>query len=132
MPNGSYKLKLGLLCLCLTYLFAFYGCNSSTELAAMEMTGGGNPAKGKDAIHRYGCSSCHTIPGVDGANGLVGPPLNQIAHRVYLAGRVENTPENMMLWIQNPQGIDDKTAMPNLSVTEKDARDIASYLYTLK
>jgi cytochrome c len=112
-------------------LFALSSCDREAERAAAEMTGG-TPAKGRVAIGRYGCSTCHTVPGVSGANGLVGPPLTQIASRVYLAGRVENTPDNMMRWIQNPQSVDDKTAMPNLGVTDADARDIASYLYTLK
>jgi cytochrome c1 len=55
-----------------------------------------------------------------------------MAARTYIAGVVSNTPDNMIRWIQNPPGIDEKTAMPNLGVTEQDARDIASYLYTLK
>lgn len=93
---------------------------------------GGDPVRGRAAISRYGCSTCHTVPGVSGANGLVGPPLTQVASRVYLAGRLQNTPDNMIQWIRNPQGVDEKTAMPNLGVSDTDARDIASYLYTLK
>jgi cytochrome c1 len=38
----------------------------------------------------------------------------------------------MMQWIENPPAVDPKTVMPNLGVTEQDARDIAGYLYTLK
>jgi cytochrome c len=115
--------------LCLLSLFA--SCNRDAERAAAEMTGG-DPSRGKAAISRYGCSACHTVPGVSGANGLVGPPLTQVASRVYLAGRLQNTPDNMIQWIRNPQGVDEKTAMPNLGVSDADARDIASYLYTLK
>jgi cytochrome c1 len=37
-----------------------------------------------------------------------------------------------MRWIRDPPGVDAKTAMPRLGVTEPDARDIAAYLYTLK
>jgi cytochrome c1 len=125
--------KQALLCLSVTLLFALSSCNNKdAERVASEMTGGGIPAKGRAAISRYGCSTCHVVPGVDGATGLVGPPLTQIASRVYLAGRLQNTPDNMILWIQHPHGVDDKTAMPDLGVTDADARDIASYLYTLK
>lgn len=123
--------RLAALCLLLLLLSVLSSCNGDAERAASEMTGG-TPANGKVAISRYGCSTCHTIPGVNGANGMVGPPLAQVASRVYLAGRLQNTPDNMILWIQNPRGVDDKTAMPNLGVTDADARDIASYLYTLK
>jgi cytochrome c2 len=123
--------KRAFVCVLLSISIGSSACNRDDEQAAAEMTGG-TPLKGKAAISRYGCSACHTIPGVNGANGMVGPPLTQVAGRVYLAGRLQNTPENMIRWIQNPRGVDDKTAMPNLGVTEADARDIASYLYTLK
>ena len=124
-------IKLALVCSLVSLPFLFSSCNLSAERAAAEMTGG-DPARGRAAISRYGCSTCHTVPGVSGANGLVGPPLSQVASRVYLAGRLQNTPDNMIHWIQNPQGVDEKTAMPNLGVTDMDARDIASFLYTLK
>jgi cytochrome c2 len=93
---------------------------------------GGDPDRGVNAIGRYGCGSCHTIPGIRGANALVGPPLNRIARRSYLAGEVQNTPANMVRWIQHPQRIEKGTVMPEMGVTENDARDIAAYLYTLR
>ena len=93
---------------------------------------GGDPARGKTAINRYGCVACHQIPGVSGAQGLVGPPLDGVARRSYIGGVLSNTPENMIRWIQNPQAVDQKTAMPNLGVTEAEARDVAAYLYTLR
>ena len=45
-------------------------------------------------------------------------------------GRLLNTPENWKRWVQHPEQVDDKTAMPNAGVTETEARDIAAYLYT--
>ena len=108
----------------------FAGCSSREEKAA-RMTGG-DPYRGKLAIRQYGCAACHTIPGVEGATGVVGPPLDRIASRVHLAGQLENNPENLMRWIRDPQGIAPGTAMPDLRVTEQDGRDIAAYLYTLQ
>ncbi|MFL6200712.1 MAG: c-type cytochrome [Thermoanaerobaculia bacterium] len=105
-------------------------CSSKEEKAA-RMTGG-DPGLGKLAIRQYGCSACHTIPGVEGAEGLVGPPLDRIGSRVYLAGRLSNTPENLMRWIRDPQTVEPGTAMPDMHVTEQDGRDIAAYLYTLQ
>jgi cytochrome c len=69
---------------------------------------------------------------VPGAHGLVGPPLGGIANRIYIAGMLPNTPENMMTWIQAPQEVNQHTAMQNMGVTEPEARDIVGYLYTLK
>ncbi len=91
-----------------------------------------DPERGRTAIRKYGCGSCHDIPGVSGAAGMVGPPLAKIAQRVFIAGVLPNEPDNMIRWIENPQAIDSKTAMPYMGVTTRDARDIAAYLYTLR
>jgi putative membrane protein len=91
-----------------------------------------DPGRGELAVRKYGCGSCHMIPGIEGAEGRVGPPLGQIASRVYIAGVLPNEPDNMIRWIENPPAIDPKTAMPNMGVTTRDARDIAAYLYTLR
>jgi len=107
------------------------GCTHG-EADAMALTHGGNAARGKELIRSYGCGSCHTIPRVTGAEASVGPSLQGIATRAYIAGVLPNQPENMIRWIMNPPGVDDKTAMPNLHVTATDARDIAAYLYTLQ
>jgi putative membrane protein len=107
------------------------GCNTKDEQQAINLTSG-DIARGKDRIYAHGCASCHTIPGVRGADGLVGPPLVHIANRPYLGGVVRNTPNNMMRWIANAPAVDPQTAMPNLKLDEKDARDIAAYLYTLR
>jgi cytochrome c2 len=104
---------------------------SETYKTASAMTGG-DPARGADALSAYGCVTCHTIPGIREARGLVGPPLTSIASRVYLAGRLPNTPDNIEKWIQHPRSVDEKTAMPDTGVTDADVRDIAAYLYTLR
>jgi cytochrome c len=94
---------------------------------------GGRPEQGRLAMRQqYGCGACHVIPGVEGATGLVGPPLTHWSGRVYIAGNLANTPDNLVRWIRDPQGVEPGTAMPNLGVTEADARDIAAYLYTLR
>lgn len=93
---------------------------------------GGNPDRGPLLIRAYGCGTCHTIAGVSGANGLVGPPLTGIAQRSYIAGVLPNAPENLVRWIENPKAVDSLTAMPVLGVSPADARDIAAYLYTLR
>ena len=90
----------------------------------------GDAARGQAMIVKYGCTSCHIVPGVRG-NGLVGPPLTHMARRGYIAGRLTNVPQRMIDWIRSPQKISPGNAMPDVGVTEKDARDIAAYLYTL-
>ena len=107
------------------------GCGNNYEQVAREITGG-EPRRGPEAIRKYGCDTCHVIPGVLTADATVGPPLTQIAQRAYLAGRIDNTPENMIKWIRHPHSVDDRTLMPEMGVSAQDGRDIAAYLYTLR
>jgi putative membrane protein len=109
------------------------GCQATegADLVARQLTGG-DPLRGKAAIHNYGCDTCHTIPGILTAVATVGPPLTQLGRRVYLAGRIENTPANLIQWIKHPRSVDEKTAMPETGVNDRDGRDIAAYLYTLR
>jgi mono/diheme cytochrome c family protein len=108
-----------------------YAGQRTPEDSEAPRASGGDSERGRVAIRQYGCQTCHLIPGVTGADSLVGPPLNGIASRKYLAGVLTNTPEHMIEWLRNPQWISPLSAMPDLGVTERDARDIAEYLSTL-
>jgi cytochrome c1 len=78
------------------------------------------------------CGSCHTIPGIQGARGAVGPPLYFFSRRTMIAGELPNTPENLVHWIRSPQSVIPGNAMPDLGLTDTQARDVAAYLYTLR
>jgi cytochrome c len=109
------------------------GCGRPTAIVEPNSSiVGGDPERGKSAMRQYGCVACHTIPGIDGADGVVGPPLTKMARRTFVAGVLTNTPDNLQRWIQDPPAVDEKTAMPNLHIQSNDVRDIATYLYTLK
>ena len=99
---------------------------------AAETTFGGDPDRGAALIGKFGCGACHTIPGIDRADGLVGPPLNHMGNRVYLAGVLRNTPDNMITWLRDPQSIVPNNAMPDVGLDEQQARDVAAYLSTLQ
>lgn len=114
---------------------AAFACSdkSHEKYQTMTATGGGNADNGRKLIEeKYGCASCHSIPEVKGPKGMVGPPLEHIASRQFIAGKIQNTPQNMMAWLQNPQAMDPQNAMPNLGVTPADARDISAFLFSLK
>jgi cytochrome c len=113
------------------FLCMFTACERDAVRQAVALTGG-NIKRGREAIRYYGCPACHVIPGVPGADGVVGPSLDGIAGRVYLGGTVANTPANMMHWIQHPRDIAPRTTMPDIPMAEHEARDIAGYLYTLR
>ncbi len=91
----------------------------------------GNAANGLYAMERYGCAACHIIPGLarTGPGPAIGPSLHNISTRDSVAGSIKNDPKNLVRWIINPIAMNPKTAMPNVGVTEADARDIVAYLY---
>lgn len=82
------------------------------------------------ALQRYGCGTCHRIPGIAGAEGVVGPPLVDMARRVYVGrGLLPNTPENLIRFIRAPQALVPQSVMPDMQVTATDAADMVAYLY---
>ena len=91
-----------------------------------------DPEHGRQALHQHACNSCHVIPGVTGADVHVGPPLAGIASRKLIAGALPNEPAQMVRWLRDPKSIDPLTAMPAMDVAERDARDMAAYLATLR
>jgi mono/diheme cytochrome c family protein len=91
----------------------------------------GDAERGKRALFQYACNGCHVIPGVTGAAVHVGPPLAGLARRTLIAGTLANTPDNVVLWLRETQRVKPMTAMPQLGVSEQDARDMAAYLATL-
>jgi cytochrome c2 len=91
---------------------------------------GGDPDHAPELIRRYGCSGCHTIPGIPGADGQVGPPLSDLIHRVYVGGVAINSPDKLAQWIVSPQQFSPHSAMPATGISEAEARDVAAYLYS--
>jgi cytochrome c len=91
---------------------------------------GGDPERAAHHIRRYGCAGCHTIPGIPGGDGQVGGPLADIKRRVYVGGVVANSPDNLVRWIVSPQTYSPRSAMPATGISEAEARDVATYLYS--
>jgi cytochrome c len=111
----------------LIVLFSF----NKVSVQSRVVVPGGDVERGRVALQSWGCGSCHTIPGVVGASGKVGPDLKEVGIHSFIAGHLENTPENMSLWIQKPQEISPGNGMPDTGVTVSMARDMAAYLYSL-
>lgn len=93
-------------------------------------TTGGDPSRGEAMFIQYGCGSCHRVAHVRKATGMVGPPLDGIAVRAMIAGKLDNKPDNLEQWIRDPQTVSPGTAMPDLNVGQRDAQDISAFLYT--
>jgi cytochrome c len=113
-------------------LAALLAACSSLQLSVQpaQVVAGGDPQRGALAIRSYGCGTCHRIPGIAGADSMVGPPLDDWVERHYIAGGLPNQPDFLIEWIRFPQAIEPGNAMPNMGVTEQEARDMSAYLYT--
>jgi sulfur-oxidizing protein SoxX len=92
----------------------------------------GDPLRGRQWIATVGCGVCHTIPGVDGANGVVGPSLAGVGRRNLLAGVLPNQPDLMTRWVRDAPSLLSETGMPEMPLSEEEAEDVAAYLYTLR
>lgn len=87
---------------------------------------------GSAEITRDACGSCHEIPGIEEAEGRVGPSLRHFASRQMIAGRLANTPANLERWLKSPQSVKPGSAMPDQSLTDRQVRDVAAYLERLR
>ena len=106
-------------------------CASTPSRTSPPQVPHGNPPLGAEDIVHFGCGACHIIPGISDATGLAGPPLIHWSQRGFIAGEVANNGPNLIRWIMDPRSIEPNTAMPDLGVSQDQARDIAAYLFTI-
>ncbi len=120
------------LCMLVTAGLLAAGCHRADSRTPEQLVEGGDAARGRAAMEVYGCGSCHTIPGVRAASGMVEPALEHWSQRRIIAGAVPNDPARLITWLTVPQSIQPGSAMPNMGVNDGQARDMAAYLYTLR
>jgi cytochrome c len=130
MPKLMHTRSAALAAALLLALGGSIACRASTTPRVEHLSG--DPERGRHLMAFYGCGSCHTIPNVPGANTVIGPPLWGMADRGYIGGILPNTEDAMVRWLMNPPAEATRTAMPNLYVTEEDARHMTAYLFTLR
>ena len=111
-------------------LVALTGCSAAEAPRSPAL--GGDPARGRIIVGRQACGSCHRIPEMMWADGRAGPPLDHIARRTVIGGVLPNTPDNMVRWLRSSQEIVPGNAMPDMRLTDAQARDVAAYLETLR
>jgi cytochrome c oxidase subunit II len=89
-------------------------------------------AAGRHVFESTACLNCHAINGTNGT-GRFGPDLTHLmSRRTIAAGAAENTPENLRLWIQNPDAIKTGSLMPAMKLTDVELDELVSYLETLR
>jgi len=89
-------------------------------------------AAGRRVFEQAACINCHTVAGTP-ANGRFGPDLTHLMSRATIAsGAAQNTPENLRLWIQNPDSIKPGALMPAMKLSDTDLNAVVSYMETLR
>jgi cytochrome c oxidase subunit 2 len=91
----------------------------------------GEAAEGKAVYTRTACVGCHTIRGVSA--GVLGPDLTHFGSRaLFGAGLWPTTPEHVVAWLKDPPALKPGSKMPNLNLSDAEAKALAAYLLGLK
>lgn len=83
-------------------------------------------------VTEKGCVACHTFPDVKWPRGGLGPSLQGFARQGLIAGQLPNQPGVLMQFVRNAPGLLPGTAMPAITMTDQEARDVTAYLLTLQ
>jgi cytochrome c oxidase assembly factor CtaG len=114
--------------LCATFGAVLGACERGSPVREAALVPGGEPARAPALIARHGCGSCHVIPGIPGAVGRAGPPLARLGERRVIAGRLPNTPENVVRFTVDPYAVDPASLMPDTGIGAAEARHVVAYL----
>src|SRR5579885_1906919 len=79
-------------------LLGSVSCVGGRAARAYRVNAGGDADRGIAVIEMKNCGSCHSIPGIHGARGIVGPPLTNFARRTFIAGEAPNQPDKLAQW----------------------------------
>ena len=86
---------------------------------------------GRQVFESTACVNCHAVKGTN-AEGSFGPDLTHFMSRDTIAsGAAPNTPDNLRLWLRNPDAIKPGSLMPAMKLNEQDVNAVAEYLESL-
>jgi mono/diheme cytochrome c family protein len=103
-----------------TYLWT-----NSEPLSYAASNGGGNPGTGRELVHSVGCRGCHTDDPKEAFPHRADP--RAFGPNLFGMGSKVNQ-EWLFDWLKNPKHYWAETNMPNLRLTDQEARDISAYL----
>jgi cytochrome c oxidase subunit II len=91
------------------------------------------PGEVMQILQNKGCGGCHTIAGIPGFQGIIGPSLTHFGTRTTFAGSIfPNTPQELAAWLRNPAGRKPGADMPNLGLSDQEVQALVTYLEGLK
>jgi cytochrome c oxidase subunit 2 len=88
--------------------------------------------EGRRVFETTACINCHAVRGTV-ANGRFGPDLTHLMSRSTIAsGAAENTPDNLRLWLRNPDAIKPGSLMPAMQVSDSELDALVRYMQSLR
>lgn len=104
---------------------------ASSQTARVSYETNSSAEEGRRVFETTACINCHTVSGTV-ANGRFGPDLTHLMSRdTIAAGAAPNTPQNLRLWVQNPDAIKPGSLMPAMNLTDQQFDRLTAYLLTL-
>jgi len=110
-------------------VFAQNEADFQSWVAGQEQLAQAPPAATLLIVQQKGCGGCHTINGVEGFGGIIGPNLTHFGSRTTFAGSTfPNNEVNLTNWLKNPPGVKPGADMPNLNLTPDEIKALVAYL----
>ncbi|GIW81710.1 MAG: hypothetical protein KatS3mg105_3517 [Gemmatales bacterium] len=109
---------------------------SQQELHA-RLPGADNIFRGKQLVVEHGCLGCHKYRG---RGGIIGPDLTHVGDKTVHDFDFKNIPKHfkrtvedwMFAHFKSPQAVIPNTLMPEMGLTDDEARDLTAYMLSLK
>jgi mono/diheme cytochrome c family protein/predicted nuclease with TOPRIM domain len=104
--------------------------SKSTDYELPKARLGGSAQRGRKLVASVGCTGCHVVTEKDREVRKTDVPYDIAPELTKIGSKV--SPEWLYGWIKNPKQYNPNTTMPNLRLTDSEARDIVAYLVSLK
>ena len=106
------------------YLFS-----TSKKYETVSINKSGDYDRGRTLVNSLGCKGCHQIqpePDPNYSPTIQGIRMEQGPNLIGLGSKVKE--DWLLSWLKNPYSYHEDTKMPNLRITDQEAKDIATYL----
>ena len=106
------------------YLFS-----TSKKYETVSINKSGDYDRGRTLVNSLGCKGCHQIqpePDPNYSPTIQGIRMEQGPNLIGLGSKVKE--DWLLSWLKNPYSYHEDTKMPNLRITDQEAKDIAAYL----
>ncbi len=105
---------------------------AQTSAGQVSATDAPSVAHGLAIFQSTACVNCHTVRGTD-ANGRFGPDLTHLMTRETLgSGVAMNTPEDLRIWVHDPNVMKPGALMPAMNLSDHDLDDLVAWMETLR